>query len=114
MNRPTQFACAGLALAAGLVLSHRLPATPESPGTIVSIDNFSFNAPDIRVKPGTRVTWTNHDDIPHTVTADGIPPQFRSHPLDTGETFSMVFGRAGTFRYFCSLHPKMRGTVTVQ
>jgi plastocyanin len=102
-------------LLAGLVLMpHHLPAAPAVPAVAVAIDNFSFKDPVITVGVGTRVTWTNRDDIPHTVTADGIPPGFRSHPLDTGEQFAMQFDKAGSFRYFCSLHPKMRGTVIVR
>ena len=95
-----------------LAVSRANPATPLQ--TAVTIDNFSFKAPEITVAAGTRVTWTNRDDIPHTVTADSSPPAYRSHPLDTGDSFSTVFAKPGTYRYFCSLHPKMRGTVIVQ
>ena len=107
-----------LLAAAALALAQYPPSAPAGPAPApqasVTIDNFSFKAPAITIAAGTRVTWTNRDDIPHTITADGIPPAYHSHPLDTGEQFSMVFDKAGTFRYYCSLHPKMRGTVTVQ
>jgi len=78
----------------------------------VSIDNFTFKAPVLTVKPGTTVTWTNADDIPHTVTSkDGV---FKSKVLDTGDRFSYTFAKAGQFGYYCSLHPHMTGTIIVK
>ena len=79
-----------------------------------TIDNFTFSPPVLTVSPGTRVTWTNRDDIPHTVTDQDHPKEIRSPPLDTDESYSRVFATAGTYRYFCSLHPHMQGTVVVQ
>jgi plastocyanin len=64
------------------------------------------------VKPGTTVTWTNDDDIPHTVVATN--GAFRSKVLDTGEHFSFTFAKAGEFHYFCSIHPHMTGIVIVK
>ena len=80
----------------------------------VSIDNFSFTPATITVPAGTHVTWTNNDDIPHTVTDAAIPHAFKSAPLDTGETANFTFTKPGTYAYFCSLHPHMQGTVVVQ
>jgi plastocyanin len=78
----------------------------------VKIDNFSFAPGTFTVAVGTTVTWTNHDDIPHTVVStDGV---FKSKVLDTDEKFSYTFAKVGTFPYFCSIHPKMTGTVVVQ
>jgi plastocyanin len=78
----------------------------------VKIDNFSFGAAALTVSVGTTVTWTNRDDIPHTVVStDGV---FKSRVLDTDEKFSYTFSRAGTYPYFCSLHPKMTGKVVAQ
>jgi plastocyanin len=78
----------------------------------VKIDNFSFAPGSFTVAVGTTVTWTNHDDIPHTVVStDGV---FKSKVMDTDEKFSYTFDKAGTFPYFCSIHPKMTGTVVVQ
>jgi plastocyanin len=78
----------------------------------VKIDNFSFAPGAFTVAAGTTVTWTNHDDIPHTVVStDGL---FKSKVLDTDEKFSYTFAKAGTYPYFCSIHPKMTGTVVVQ
>ena len=91
------------------------PAQPgaAAPATMeVKIDNFSFGPMTITVGVGTTVTWTNRDDIPHTVvTTDRV---FKSKVMDTDEKFSFTFTKAGTFTYFCSIHPKMTGTVVVQ
>ncbi len=78
----------------------------------VKIDNFSFGPQSITVSPGTKVTWKNRDDIPHTVVStDGV---FKSRVLDTDETFSFTFDKPGTYPYFCSVHPKMTGQVVVK
>lgn len=85
-------------------------ATPAA--AAVQIANFTFKDPEITVKPGTTVTWTNADDIPHTVVSkDGL---FRSKVLDSGEKFSFTFAKSGQFGYFCSIHPHMTGTVIVK
>jgi plastocyanin len=78
----------------------------------VKIDNFSFGPAAITVPAGTTVTWTNRDDIPHTVVSDD--KVFKSKVLDTDEKFSYTFSKPGTYPYFCSVHPKMTGKVIVQ
>jgi plastocyanin len=78
----------------------------------VKIDNFTFGPPSFTVPVGTTVTWTNHDDIPHTVVSED--KVLKSKVLDTDEKFSYTFSKAGTYSYFCSIHPKMTGTVVVQ
>lgn len=78
----------------------------------VEIGNFTFKSPTLTVKPGTTVTWTNGDDIPHTVVSkNGL---FKSKVLDTGDRFSFTFAKPGQFGYFCSIHPHMTGTVIVK
>jgi plastocyanin len=77
----------------------------------VTIDNFTFTPAEVKVKVGDTVTWTNHDDIPHTVVAAG---KYRSKAMDTDGTFSFTFTAAGDYKYFCSLHPHMTGTVKVE
>ena len=78
----------------------------------VQISNFTFKAQVLTVKPGTTVTWTNADDIPHTVVSkDGV---FKSKVLDSGDRFSFTFAKPGQFGYFCSLHPHMTGTIIVK
>ncbi len=77
----------------------------------VVIDNFTFNPPELTVKLGDTVTWTNHDDIPHTVVSAG---KFRSKALDSDDSFSFTFTAAGDYKYFCSLHPHMTGLIKVE
>jgi plastocyanin len=85
---------------------------PSAANAEVKIDNFSFGPETIKVSVGTTVTWTNRDDIPHTVVStDGM---FKSEVRDTDERFSYTFTKAGTYAYFCSVHPKMTGKVVVQ
>ena len=87
-------------------------AQRKSDATEVKIDNFSFGPGTLTVPVGTTVTWTNRDDIPHTaVSTEGA---FKSKVMDTDEKFSYTFTKAGTFPYFCSIHPKMTGKVVVQ
>jgi plastocyanin len=79
---------------------------------------FAFRPDSLVVAPGTRVVWTNHDDIEHTVTADS-PAVSTGEGLDgamrgKGAAFAHTFTRAGTYVYACGRHPSMRGMVTVQ
>lgn len=80
----------------------------------VTIANFTFAPQPLTVKAGTKVTWVNHDDIPHTVVSRDAPAAFRSAPLDTDDSFAVVLARAGIYRYFCSIHPQMQGTIVVR
>jgi plastocyanin len=83
-----------------------------SDGTQVVVDNFSFAPATATVPVGTTVMWTNHDDIPHNVVS---PEQkFKSRVLDTDEVFSHTFDLAGTYKYYCSIHPRMTGQVVVR
>jgi len=79
----------------------------------VSIDNFTFGPSPLTVKAGTTVTWTNRDDIPHSIV-DKDRKLFRSKVLDTGESFSFTFSNPGSYDYFCSLHPHMTGHIVVE
>jgi plastocyanin len=88
------------------------PAKAPQPATAeVKVDNFSFGPATLTVAVGTTVTWTNRDDIPHTVVS--TEKVFKSKVLDTDEKFSFTFDKAGTYPYFCSIHPKMTGSVVV-
>ena len=80
----------------------------------VKIDNFSFGPATLTVPVGTTVTWTNRDDIPHTVVSSDDAKTFKSKVLDTDEKFSFTFTKPGSYPYFCSIHPKMTGKVVVQ
>ena len=85
---------------------------PSTANVAIKIDNFVFGPQAITVPVGTTVTWTNSDDIPHTaVSTDGV---FKSKVMDTDEKFSYTFTKAGTYSYFCSVHPKMTGQVVVK
>lgn len=79
----------------------------------ITIDNFSFTPGALTVTPGTRVTWVNHDDVPHTVISAAKPRVFKSDALDTDEKFSFVFTQPGSYPYFCSVHPHMTGQIIV-
>lgn len=89
-----------------------LAADNPSTSTEVNIDNFSFSPATITVKVGTAVTWTNRDDIPHTVVADD--KSFKSKVLDTNDKFTFTPTKPGTYPYFCSIHPKMTGKLIVE
>jgi amicyanin len=88
------------------------PVGAQNASTAVSIDNFTFNPPQLTIKAGTTVTWTNKDDIPHTIAAVG--KQFKSKVLDTDNAYSFTFTTPGSYAYFCSLHPHMTGTIVVE
>jgi amicyanin len=80
-------------------------------GTAVKIENFAFVPATLTVKRGDTVTWTNHDEEPHTIAAnDG---SFHSPGMDANGTYSYTFTTPGTFDYICSIHPFMHGTVVV-
>jgi plastocyanin len=78
----------------------------------ITIDNFTFGPKELTVAVGTTVKWVNHDDIPHTVVEKNTT--FRSKALDTDDSYSFTFASAGTFDYFCGLHPHMVGKVIVK
>jgi plastocyanin len=97
-----------------LAESPKTMASGQQPPAVaeVKIDNFSFGPVDLTVAAGTTVTWTNRDDIPHTVVS--TEGAFKSKVMDTDEKFSYKFAKAGSYPYFCSIHPKMTGKVVVQ
>jgi plastocyanin len=103
------------ALAAGVLMMSvavDMARAAPPPAAAVQIGNFTFNSQMLTVKSGTTVTWTNADDIPHTVVSkDGV---FKSKVLDTGDHFSFTFTKPGQFGYFCSLHPHMTASVIVK
>lgn len=101
--RTVEFAIAALLLLAGSARAEEHKLT---------IKDFMFMPMALTIAPGDSVTWINDDGEPHTVVSlDGA---FRSKALDEKDSFSHVFTQAGTFRYLCSIHPKMVGTITVK
>src|SRR5262249_6557619 len=99
---------------AGASTPQQLDVLPATQAVKVQIDNFSFSPETLTVAPGTKVTWVNRDDIPHTATSADKPRMFNSGALDTDQEFSFVFERPGTYRYFCAVHPKMTGQIIVK
>jgi plastocyanin len=97
-----------------------MPAKPEARKNMqagaaanqVIIENFSFAPATLTVKVGTKVTWINRDDVPHTVNEND--KRFKSSTMDSDDQFSYTFSSPGTFRYFCALHPKMTGQIIVK
>ena len=100
----------GAMLAFGTVAAQ--DAAKKDAGSEITIDNFTFTPKELTVAAGTTVKWVNHDDIPHTVV--NKDKAFRSKALDTDDSFSYTFASAGTFDYFCALHPHMVGKVIVK
>jgi len=85
---------------------------PAQGEVVVEIEDFVFKPAEITVAPGTKVTWINKDEAPHTATSnDKI---FNSGGLDTDDKFSFVFTDKGEYPYFCALHPHMKATITVK
>jgi len=91
-----------------LAASHVMAARPAA----VNIKEFKFGPPEVIVGVGDRVTWTNRDEEPHTVTA--ASGAFGSTGLSHDDTFTQTFTRPGRYAYFCALHPQMKATVVVR
>jgi plastocyanin len=109
---PVMIVVALLSAGSGTVKANAQQQQAPAKNVEIKIDNFSFAPGTLTVAVGTTVTWINHDDIPHTaVSTDGV---FKSKVMDTDEKFSYTFTKAGTYPYFCSIHPKMTGTIVVQ
>lgn len=100
------------AMLVAILAGRQTTAAAAAPDAEVKIDNFAFTPAKLTVPAGTQVTWTNRDDIPHTVVSED--KSIKSKALDTDEKFTFTFTKAGTYSYFCSLHPKMQGTIVVQ
>jgi 3',5'-cyclic-AMP phosphodiesterase len=77
----------------------------------VVVDNFSFAPATASVAVGAAITWTNRDDVPHNIVS--TEQKFKSPVLDTDEQFVHRFDAPGTYKYFCSIHPKMTGQIVV-
>ena len=104
-----------LPLALGAVLlvhPTRARSEDKSSPTEVRVDNFSFAPETLTVPLNSAVTWVNKDDVPHVIAStDGL---FKSKALDTDDKFFFTFSKAGTYSYYCSIHPKMVGKIVVQ
>ena len=105
MHRLTRFLAYPLAMFLFVI-----SAAAADSNTII-IKKFMFNPMDVTVPAGTEVTWENQDGEPHTVVS--LTNDFRSQALDEKDKFSHRFDQPGTYKYICSIHPKMVGTITV-
>jgi len=98
-----------------VVILHPTRAKSEESKTAsmeVRVDNFTFGPDTLTVPPNSTVTWVNKDDVPHVIASnDGL---FKSKALDTEDKYSYTFTKAGTYAYYCSVHPKMVGKIIVQ
>jgi plastocyanin len=89
-----------------------VPALPGRAADMeVNIDNFAFTPNELTVKAGTTIVFRNRDDIPHSVV--GTKGEFHSKALDTDDSFSFTFAKAGTYAFSCGLHPQMQGKIIV-
>jgi plastocyanin len=129
-------AVSALAGCAGAATTPSASPTASPKPIAISIKGFAFNPATITVAKGTTVTWTNEDTVNHTVTTGTPPPtqapaasgaspapsaslskgdgRIDSGRVDATKTFAFTFNEAGTFNYFCAVHPRMVATVTVQ
>ena len=101
--------CRALLIVAALAAVSTLPI--RAADMEVTIDNFAFTPKDLTVKAGTTIVFRNRDDIPHSVA--GSKGEFHSKALDTGDSFSFTFAKAGSYAYSCGLHPRMQGRIVV-
>jgi plastocyanin len=85
---------------------------PGSGGIAVTIQGMSYNPSALTVTRGATVTWTNRDNVQHTVTADDN--SFSSPLINPGGSYSRTFNTPGTIPYHCTPHPQMTATITVQ
>ena len=83
----------------------------DAPANQIAIKEYMYTPATLNVVAGTKVTWINRDDVPHTIV--DADKAFRSSALDTDDTYSYTFTKPGTYHYFCTLHPKMVGTIIV-
>jgi plastocyanin len=104
---------AALAAAPGVAFAGDAVTAAVTPTpTVVEIHNMKFNPGVLTIAAGTKVTWVNEDNSPHTVTDKG--KVFRSAGLDTKDSFSYTFASPGEFTYFCTIHPMMVGKIVVK
>jgi len=94
-----------------LMFSSAAIAAEESKKIEIAIENYAFVPKVVSIPKGTTIVWKNQDQSPHNIQS--TTKQFRSPPLDTNETYSHTFTDAGSFAYFCVLHPHMIGTIEV-
>jgi plastocyanin len=108
---PLKLVAAAAVTALWLTAINSAAQAADEPDTIV-VKSFMFTPMNMKIKAGTKITWMNKDEEPHTVASDeGL---FRSPAMDTDESFSYKFDKPGTYHYTCTIHPRMIGTITVE
>lgn len=113
-TRSLFIAMVGLTLILAVVLrsTKAIGQAAQPQASEIKVDNFTFSPEVVTVPLNSTITWTNKDDVPHVIAStDGV---FRSKGLDTDDRYSFKFTRAGTYTYYCSIHPKMTGKIVVQ
>jgi len=103
---------AGVAAVVSIPLRAGKACAADAAPANIEIDNFTFAPQRLTVRAGTTVTWRNRDDIPHAVASS--TRTFKSRALDTDDTYAFTLTTAGTYEYFCALHPQMTGTIVVE
>lgn len=94
--------------------NQKQPSALSTSGAI-TINNFAFSPSELNVKAGTKVTWNNNQEsIPHQIVSDPSGEMFKSDPLQTGQSYSFTFDKAGNYSYHCGIHPTMTGKIVVQ
>ena len=99
-------------IVAGVVLAVYGQGAGKQQENEIVIQNFAFEPATLTVKVGTKVSWINRDDEPHTATA--TDKRFNSKTLENGDRFTTEFNQPGIYKYYCALHPKMTGQVIVK
>ena len=87
--------------------------SPQQNQKTISILNYVFDPATVTIKTGTTVTWVNNDPISHKILSVANPPVFSSDNISQGGSYSFTFTTAGTFGYFCQIHPMMKGSIVV-
>ena len=109
----TALICAISSCGVSVFADNAATASAVTKSNKIEIKDFAFSPQKITVKSGEKITWINHDEEPHTVVSVGKKFQ-KSSALDTDQEFSITAGPPGTYEYFCSVHPKMTGTIVVE
>lgn len=91
----------------------QIPVTTDESSVNVDIKNLEFNPTTLNIKTGTKVTWTNSDNTPHTVTSEFVK-LFDSKTLSPGQSFSFTFDKSGFINYSCNIHPTMKGIIIIK
>ena len=111
VHRPALVLGLGIGILAGSAFTASSAHAKPSPSMVV-MKNFDFAPMTMTVAAGSTVTWKNLDGEPHTVTS--IDGRFRSGALDENDTYTFKFDKPGTYKYLCSIHPKMLAAIIVK